>query len=100
MAGVVHSDDFIQTMTRLLAARVLRLAEEQNTVLTSAHLSFLTTIAGDERIRVDWPDSNWKDAVQSFAHIVCSLSLEPKFLAQFIRIGGITLQYWGIHIID
>ncbi|KAE9420300.1 hypothetical protein Angca_004976 [Angiostrongylus cantonensis] len=38
MAGVVHTDEFIQTMTRLLAARALRLAEEQKTVLTSAHL--------------------------------------------------------------
>ncbi|VDM57250.1 unnamed protein product [Angiostrongylus costaricensis] len=44
MAGVVHSDKFIQTMTRLLAARALRLAEEQKTVLTSAHLRFVTRL--------------------------------------------------------
>uniref|UniRef100_A0A0K0DA95 RAB3GAP2_N domain-containing protein n=1 Tax=Angiostrongylus cantonensis TaxID=6313 RepID=A0A0K0DA95_ANGCA len=77
MAGVVHTDEFIQTMTR-----------------------FLITVAGDEKMRVNWPSNNWKDAVQSFGQIVSCLSLEPKFLAQFIRIGSITVQYWGIHVID
>ncbi|KJH51182.1 hypothetical protein DICVIV_02644 [Dictyocaulus viviparus] len=100
ISSITYSEDFIKTMTRLLAARVLRLAEEQNTVLTSAHLSYLITVAGDERMRVDWPNSNWKDAVQSFNKIISCLSLEPQFLAPFIRIGGITIQYWGIHIVD
>ncbi|KAK6729733.1 hypothetical protein RB195_006656 [Necator americanus] len=100
MPGVAHSDHFVQTMTRLLAARTLRLAEEEKVVLTSAHLSFLTTTAGDEKMRVDWSNSDWKSAVKSFGKIVSALSLQPQFLAPFIRIGGITTQYWGIHIVD
>ncbi|KIH57321.1 hypothetical protein ANCDUO_12490 [Ancylostoma duodenale] len=100
MAGVAQSEHFVQTMTRLLAARTLRLAEEENTVLTSAHLSFLTTTAGDEKMRVDWSSSDWKEAVRSFGKIVAGLSLQPQFLAPFIRIGGITTQYWGIPIVD
>ncbi|EPB77511.1 hypothetical protein ANCCEY_03420 [Ancylostoma ceylanicum] len=100
MAGIAQSEHFVQTMTRLLAARTLRLAEEENTVLTSAHMSFLTTTAGDEKMRVDWSNSDWKEAVRSFGKIVAGLSLQPQFLAPFIRIGGITTQYWGIPIVD
>ncbi|KAK5967431.1 hypothetical protein GCK32_021330 [Trichostrongylus colubriformis] len=87
-------------MSRILAARTLRLAEEEKTVLTGAHLSFLNTLAGDEKVRVHWQDSHWTEAVQSFGRIVAALSLQPQFVAPFIRIGGITAQYWGIHIVD
>ncbi|KHJ94104.1 hypothetical protein OESDEN_05967 [Oesophagostomum dentatum] len=40
MAGITQSEQFIQTLTRILAARTLRLVEEEKTVLTSAHLRF------------------------------------------------------------
>ncbi|VDO05144.1 unnamed protein product [Haemonchus placei] len=62
--------------------------------------SFLNTLAGDEKMRVDWPTPNWIEAVQSFGRIVAGLSLQPQFVVPFVRIGGITAQYWGIHIID
>ncbi|KAK6016170.1 hypothetical protein OSTOST_18351 [Ostertagia ostertagi] len=38
MAGVTQSAHLIETMSRILAARTLRLAEEEKTVLTGAHL--------------------------------------------------------------
>ncbi|KAK5972994.1 hypothetical protein GCK32_015593 [Trichostrongylus colubriformis] len=100
ISGVTQSAHLIETMSRILAARTLRLAEEEKTVLTGAHLSFLNTLAGDEKMRVHWQDSNWTEAVQSFGRIVAALSLQPQFVAPFIRIGGITAQYWGIHIVD
>lgn len=62
--------------------------------------SFLNTLAGDEKMRVDWPTDNWRDGVQSLGRIVSGLSLEPQFVAPFIRISGITVQYWGIHVMD
>ncbi|XGW19400.1 hypothetical protein V3C99_003322 [Haemonchus contortus] len=100
LSGLSQTDHLIQTMSRILAARVLRLAEEEKTVLTGAHLNFLNTLAGDEKMRVDWPTPNWIEAVQSFGRIVAGLSLQPQFVVPFVRIGGITAQYWGIHIID
>ncbi|VDM81297.1 unnamed protein product [Strongylus vulgaris] len=68
--------------------------------LLSSDKNFLTTTAGDERLRVDWSNSDWKEAVRSFGKIVSALSLHPQFLTPFIRIGGITTQYWGITILD
>ncbi|VDP10409.1 unnamed protein product [Heligmosomoides polygyrus] len=100
MSGITQSEHLVQTMARILAARTLRLAEEEKTVLTGAHLSFLNTLAGDEKMRVDWPTDNWRDGVQSLGRIVSGLSLEPQFVAPFIRISGITVQYWGIHVMD
>lgn len=40
MAGIAQSEHFVETMARLLAARILRLAEEENTILTSSHLRY------------------------------------------------------------
>ncbi|WKX91769.1 hypothetical protein Q1695_010084 [Nippostrongylus brasiliensis] len=100
MPEIGQTDRLLQTMTRILAARVLRLVEEEKTVLTGSHLSFLNTVAGEENVRVDWPDSNWKDSLQSFGRILSGLHVPPQYAASFIRISGITAQYWGINIMD
>ncbi|VDL72597.1 unnamed protein product [Nippostrongylus brasiliensis] len=95
MPEIGQTDRLLQTMTRILAARVLRLVEEEKTWFV-----FLNTVAGEENVRVDWPDSNWKDSLQSFGRILSGLHVPPQYAASFIRISGITAQYWGINIMD
>ncbi|VDM80434.1 unnamed protein product [Strongylus vulgaris] len=87
-----------QVLCHLRAGQDEAASREMTGITQTEH--FLTTTAGDERLRVDWSNSDWKEAVRSFGKIVSALSLHPQFLTPFIRIGGITTQYWGITILD
>ncbi|CAI4230271.1 unnamed protein product [Auanema sp. JU1783] len=91
--GSVLSDELGYRLSRISAARVIQLAEEQNKNLPTSINRFLRELADDEV--VSW-EGSWKDAVVSLADLVSFVPLEPKDVANFIKISTITRQYWGI----
>uniref|UniRef100_A0A1I7XR99 RAB3GAP2_N domain-containing protein n=1 Tax=Heterorhabditis bacteriophora TaxID=37862 RepID=A0A1I7XR99_HETBA len=98
LANVTPTEKLIRAIVRLLAARVIRLVEEENVVITIAHSNYLSDIAGDESLRVEWEGSTWREAVLSLGWMIAALP--PEYHHYFMRIGGILLQYFGLQIVD
>lgn len=82
-------------LAKILAARLLRLADSKKTLLTATHLRVLQDVASDEQGRVEW-DGDWVEAVISLSGIMKSTTLASEHTALFVKIMSIATRYWGL----
>ncbi|CAE54924.1 Rab3 GTPase-activating protein regulatory subunit [Caenorhabditis elegans] len=107
LASCVRDDRSAVALARVLAARLIQLANEANKRYSTAHSQYLCALAGEEAARVelyenspDDPlvDSNpktWKDAVTSLGRAGNSVPQSAQAAIPFVRMNDIAKLYFG-----
>ncbi|CAB3407461.1 unnamed protein product [Caenorhabditis bovis] len=109
LLSCVRDERAATSLAHLLAARILRLAVEENTRMTPKHTNYLQAMAGEETSRVELADddgggganpTNWRDSVMSLGRAAMPFAVSPQSATPFIKLNDICRQYWAIQWVD
>ncbi|PAV67919.1 hypothetical protein WR25_22193 [Diploscapter pachys] len=97
IASVPQNDRLATALIRIVAARIVRLADEEKTTLTPNHSSLLCEFAGEETCRVENGSVGWRASLQSMGRLLSSLPNLPQVsIASLVKLNSLSEQYFAL----